>query len=172
MRTMLARYNKAFTLIEILCVVVIIGIASAVILPQLSSRDDLRASSAARTLMADLLYAQNRAIASQKYFYVSFDAASNSYQVMDSPTSVITHPVQLTPYVIPFGTGALTKVKLVNPSFDTQTVLAFDSLGIPYSYNPAAGTTTALASGSVVVNCGTFNLTVSVKPYSGEVTVQ
>src|SRR5437588_9273905 len=92
MRKMLPLRRQGFTLIEILCVVVIIGIASAVVLPQLSTRDDMRAASAARTLMADLLYAQNRSIALQKYHYVSFNTATNSYQVMDSPTNVITHP--------------------------------------------------------------------------------
>ena len=172
MRTMLNPRRRGFTLIEILCVVVIVGIASAVILPQLSTRDDMRAASAARTLMADLLYAQNRSIALQKYHYVSFNTAANSYQVMDSPTNVITHPVELAPYVVPFGTGNLSKVKINSASFDGQTIIAFDSLGVPYSYNSGTNTTTALVSGSIVINCGAFNLTVSVKPYSGEVTVQ
>src|SRR5438270_1697999 len=135
MRTMLRPRRQGFTLIEILCVVVIIGIASAVILPQLSTRDDLRASSAARTLMADLLYAQSRSIALQKYHYVSFNTATSTYQVMDSPTNVITHPVELGPYVVTFGTGNLNKVKLSSASFDGQTTITFDSLGIPYSYN-------------------------------------
>lgn len=38
----------AFTLAEILTVVVIIGIASAIVIPQISNRNDLRLASATR----------------------------------------------------------------------------------------------------------------------------
>ena len=166
------RAKRGFTLIEILCVVVIIGIASAIILPQLSSRDDLRAASAARAMMADLLYAQNRSIALQKMHYVQFDTASNSYSVLDSmsPANIITHPVLQSTYTVSLGTGSLSNVKIVSPNFDGNTVVAFDAMGVPYSYS--SGSTTALAAGSVQVQAGQYKLTVSVAPYSGEITVQ
>src|SRR5579872_1651697 len=87
--------RRGFTLIEILMVVVILGIASAIILPQLASRDDLRCAAAARALMADLLYAQSRAIARGQMQYVQF--SSGSYQVMadnaGAPGAVINNPV-------------------------------------------------------------------------------
>jgi prepilin-type N-terminal cleavage/methylation domain-containing protein len=167
------RANRGFTLIEILVVVVIIGIASAVILPQLSSRDDLRAASAARSIMADLLYAQNRSIALQKMQYVQFNTGSNSYSVLDnmSPANIITHPVTQSPYTITLGTGSLSNVTIVSPTFDGQTVVAFDAMGVPYSWSSATGAT-ALAAGSLQVKAGQNKLTVSVAPYSGEVTVQ
>ena len=167
------RANRGFTLIEILVVVVIIGIASAIILPQLSSRDDLRAASAARALMADLLYAQNRSIALQKMHYVQFDTAGNTYSVLDnmSPANIITHPVLQAPYTVSLGTGSLSNVKLASPTFDGQTVVAFDAMGVPYSWSSGSGTT-ALAAGSVQIKAGKNTLTVSVAPYSGEITVQ
>src|SRR5688572_5754245 len=61
---------RGFTLIEILTVIVILGIASAVIAPQIGSRDDIKAKAGARVVIADLLYAQNMAIAKQAYYYV------------------------------------------------------------------------------------------------------
>ena len=56
------RKSRAFTLAEILVVIVILGICSAVIVPKLGSHDDLTLSAAARTLTADLMYAQNLSI--------------------------------------------------------------------------------------------------------------
>ena len=168
------RASRGFTLIEILVVVVIIGIASAIILPQISSRDDLRAASAARALMADLLYAQNRSIALQKMQGVQFNTATNSYQVVDLSSGaavVITHPVNQTPYLVTLGTGSLSNVTLASPTFDTQTTVAFDAMGVPYSWSAGSGAA-ALVAGSVQVKAGTNKLTVTVAPYSGEVTVQ
>lgn len=165
--------RSGFTLIEILMVVVIIGIASAVILPQMNSRDDQRAASAARGLMADLLYAQNRSIAYQARHYVQFNTATNSWQVLSdaggSPGTVLTHPVNGTPYTVTVGTGALARVNLNSVSFDGNNTISFDAMGVPYSWS-ATGGNVALTTGSVVFKAGNYTLTVNVAPYSGEIT--
>ena len=111
--------RAAFTFTEVLVVVVILGIASAIVLPQVASHDDLNAAAAARTVMADLLYAQNRAIAMQTMHFVSFDTANQQYTLYSSsisPTTVLTHPINLNHYVMAFGqTG---------PNNVSQTVIA------------------------------------------------
>jgi len=164
--------RPGFTLIEILMVVVILGIMSAVILPQLGTRDDLKVASAARTLMADMLYAQSRAVALQKMQYVVFNTAAKKYDIMDSmsPQNIIANPVTGAQYEQVLGVSPLTNVTFSSVSFDGNPVLAFDALGTPYSYN--AGVLNALNSGSVVLKCNTNQLTVSVQPYSGEIKVQ
>jgi prepilin-type N-terminal cleavage/methylation domain-containing protein len=171
------RSRRAFTLIEILAVVVILGIISAVVIPQISTRDDQRAAAAARVLMADLLYAQNRAVAQQKVQYVQFDVTNQNYRVLDvlSPAHVIKNPVDGSTYQVTFGTAStsgLQQMQLQSASFDGTAVLAFDVMGIPQSVNATTGVMTPLSTSGVVVKSGAYTLTVTVSPYSGELTVQ
>src|SRR5580765_4149772 len=97
------RARAAFTLVEILAVVVILGIASAIIIPNMGTRDDLRTAAAARTLVADLIYAQNQAITSGKMVYVRFDTANNKYTLLTTANSggdvAMTNPITQTTYV-------------------------------------------------------------------------
>jgi prepilin-type N-terminal cleavage/methylation domain-containing protein len=165
--------RRGFTLIEILCVVVIIGIGSAIIVPQIGSRDDLRCVAAARQLMGDLLYAQSRSIALGKMQYVQFDTAGGTYKVLDavSPNNVITNPVSQQAYTVTVGTGALAKVSITTASFDGNPTIGFDTMGVPYSWTSAAGPV-AMSAGSVVFTSGTNKKTVSISPYSGQIKVQ
>ena len=172
-----AARGRGFTLVEILGVVMILGIISAILIPQISSRDDQKAASAARVVMADLLYAQNRAITVQKAHYVQFDAAAGTYQVLEgmSPAAVIKNPVNGGTYQVKFGAGSpngLTQMSLQSATFDGQATLAFDPMGVPYSYNASTGALSALNAGSVVIKSGAYQVTVSVAPFSGELRVQ
>jgi prepilin-type N-terminal cleavage/methylation domain-containing protein len=167
---------RGFTFPEVLAVVVILAIASAVILPRVSDHEDLDTSSAARTVMADLLYAQNRAISTQSMQYVSFDIPAQEYGLYSSmsPQQVLQHPVYLDNYVMTFGQGGTNDVSadviLTSASFNGQDTVAFDETGVPYSYS--SGTTTALSgTGTIVLTCGTYSLTVSVSQDTGEITV-
>jgi prepilin-type N-terminal cleavage/methylation domain-containing protein len=165
---------RGFTLTEILCVVVILGIASAIILPQLGTRADLKAGSAARVVMADLMFAQNRAISRQTPQYVVFDVAAKKYCLQDgSPLATLTHPVNQKPYEITFGTGGdngLQDTTLASAEFDGGMTLAFDELGAPYSYDAVLGLT-PLSSGAIKVSCEGYEITITIEPSTGELTV-
>ena len=167
-----------FTLIEILVVVVIVGIVSAIILPQIGTRDDQRAAAAGRVITSDLMYAQSRAIATQKTHYVLFDTGgSGTYKVMDSasPVNIIKHPVTGQNFQVYFGASSangLQNMTLSSVNIDGQNCLAFDSLGVPYSYNFSTSTMTALSSGKIQVKSGNAQTTVNVAPFSGEMTFQ
>jgi len=169
--------RPAFTFAEVLVVVVVLGIASAVVLPQVSSHDDLNTAAAARAVMADLLYAQNRAIAMQKTHYVSFDSTNQQYTLYDSmsPADILQHPVNLNNYTMTFGqtsqNNVAQNVALTSASFNGQTTIAFDEMGVPYSYS--AGTLTALSqSGTIVLTGGSYSLTISVAQDTGDIAVQ
>jgi prepilin-type N-terminal cleavage/methylation domain-containing protein len=171
--------RSAFTLIEILCVVVIIGIAAALVVPEIGSRDDLKAAAASRILMADLVYAQNRAITLQKTQYLKFETDPGRYGLYTSPgMAMVTHPVNLTNYEMLFGsTPGLKDATLVSADFvgqagATQHTLAFDDLGTPLACNAADGTTDTLRSASIVVQAGAYRLAVRVEPYTGALKVE
>ena len=85
--------SRGFTLVEMLCVILILAIAAVIVIPQLGSRGDLKAGAAARTIMADFVYAQDRAIAHQAPVYVTFDTTAKTYAVQEgSPLATITNP--------------------------------------------------------------------------------
>jgi MSHA pilin protein MshC len=168
-----------FTLIEILTVVVILGIVSAMVVPQITSRDDLNAAAAARVLMSDLMYAQNLAITTQKLQYVQFNSTAQTYGVYDSTplTAPVKNPITNGDYTVAFGSGGVSGLKncAFGPvNFDGKTTLVFDELGSPWTYDstkPAGSQLTELTSGSVTVTSGTVTLTVRVEPYTGNLSV-
>lgn len=167
-------HRRGFTLVEVLCVVVILGISAAFVIPRLSQRSDLVTAAMARKLMADVLYAQNRAIATRLVHYVRFDTTNQRYEVLTSlsPATYITHPVDGGSFQVPLSTGRtdqLRTVSLTSASFDAKTCLAFDELGVPYATDPSTGARTAMNAGTIVLSSGSYSLSISVEPYSGEV---
>ncbi len=177
--------RRGFTLVEILAVLVIIGIASAIVVPQLGTRDDLRAAAAARIIVADLIYAQNMAISGQKTIYVRFDIAGNSYKLLSTATTggdvIMSHPMTQLSYQQTFGASSkgLESVTLSSVDFDgidllyaNDFTLAFDEMGAPYAFDYTQNAKNDLKNGSIVLTSGTFTTTITVSPYTGEILVQ
>lgn len=170
--------RPAFTLVEILIVVAILGFTTALILPQIGNRDDVRTVSMARALMADLAYAQSRAMSTQSRQYVRFSPITNAYEVLDQFTPserIIPHPVDKKPFRVLFGTGRTDDLKTVGleaASFNGKPVVAFDELGTPYSYDPVTKVSVPLAAaGTIQLKSRDYRMTVSVEPFSGELKV-
>jgi type II secretion system protein H len=173
--------HPGFTLVEILVVVVILGIAGAIVVPQLGTRDDRTSEAAARVMMADLIYAQNLAITQQSNLYVMFQLTPTPSQyslVRSSDMTVVSHPVNKTPYTVVFGTGGssgMQGITLVSADFKGQSAttyqtIGFDEIGMPVVlYNGA--TSQALTSGSIVIQAGQFKLRIDIEPFTGQITV-
>jgi prepilin-type N-terminal cleavage/methylation domain-containing protein len=173
----LRQQRRAFTLIEILCVVIILGIASAIVVPSLGTRSDLIAGAATREIVGDLMYAQNRAIVSQSMIYAQFDTTRQRYSLTTTPPNAssltyVSDPVTSKPYQTTFQTGSFKTVSLQTVSCDGNTCLAFDELGQPYAVDSSGSSTLLINAATIPVTCGAFTLTVTVEPFTGAMKVQ
>jgi Tfp pilus assembly protein FimT len=170
------RSASAFTTIELLIVAAILAIVAAVVLPTLGSRGSLRVAAAARTLMSDLVYAQNVAITKQTTCYVRFINGGYALYTRSGSTLVaVTHPIRRESYAATFGAArtSMDGVVLTSKVIDSASDLAFDETGAPIAASAAAGTGSALtAAASFTLTSGTATATVRIEPFTGQISAQ
>jgi len=137
--------QSGMTLIEVIVVVAIIGIISAVAVSGLGSSSPGQASAngAAQMIASDIRYAQEFAMANRISKSVIFTAGSSVYAF--SPAGGLD------------GTGRLPEGITVTSSF----TITFNSLGEP----------TAGGGGSVTISSGGQTKTISVTNYTGKVNI-
>jgi Tfp pilus assembly protein FimT len=162
----------AFTIVEILIVVVLLGIAAMVVVPMMSSAASMQIRSAANMIAGDLEYAKSMAISRGQVFSVVFDTAAESYRVEDQSGNVIPHPVKKGfDYIIDFRNDSrLSQVDVFSAVFNPNSsqTITFDYLGSPYS---GTGTSSPLNSGVISLQAGGFTKTVTVEPVTGYIVV-
>lgn len=161
--------NRGFTLIELMIVMVIIGIAFGLALPFIGDSKELRLREAARMLAADLEFAQSESIAHPDNLrIVKFNSSTSEYwitSVSASPTDTpITDPARNTPFLVQFGIGraeGIGGVTIASYSLGGDNAICFDAYGAPDQ------TTTA----SITLACGPETVTVQIAPGSGEISI-
>jgi prepilin-type N-terminal cleavage/methylation domain-containing protein len=176
------RSRGGFTLVEILCVVLILGIAAAMIAPQIGTQGDVRAAAASRVLMADLMYAQNRAITTQAYHYLIYSPATQSYTLYYLSSGALTpvqQPVTLQNYTTTLNTGELSDCSISGFNIGACNGIVFDELGSPHAYDTTVTSPTSLGVGAALSTAGTIEIqsgsqtvTVTVEPYTGDLKAQ
>ena len=150
--------EKGFSLIEILIVMVILGIASVMVIPMLSSAGSIQLESAADTISSDLEYAKNMAITRQTSYTVDFDSNSpGSYSIKDSD-GIIEHPVNKDDYTVEL--SSFGDVEIASVDFGGDEWIRFNYLGSPNR------------SGSVVIQAGSVSKTITVEPVTGYVSLE
>lgn len=165
-------------MIEVMVCVVILAIASAIVVPMIGGRADLKLSAATRKLVADLQYAQNLAIATRDPVYIRFEP--NKYTLFrraGSVSTTIAQPIDPGSFVVQFGSaatyGALKQIAMAQPNFGSRlNSVGFDSLGAPLVLDEVTSTKTSLATAaSVTLTCETQSQQVKIEPYTGEISV-
>jgi type II secretion system protein H len=155
----------AFTLIEMVIVLLVIGILAAVAAPKLSnSIRQQSVNAAAKKIAADLELARRTAKSSGASIAVQFDVAMNQYTLLT--VKDINHPViQNVTQLSKTGYAAT----LTSAAFNgTNSKLTFDLYGQPFAGSPLA----PLTAGSVVIKAGNVQRTIAVNPTTGKAQIQ
>lgn len=182
MRTMMLRpgsslNTRGYTLIEVLVVVTVLGIAAALLVPSMGQTGVLRVQAAVRTVVADIAYAQSDAVAYQRRRAVVFEEDANRYTIYD----VRSEPPFADEDILVDGTreGGRAQVSfndarfggaiISDVSFDNGSILTFDEIGgpvqTPMGSNPSSGGYVEITgSGSV--------FRVNIEAYTGRISVQ
>ncbi len=163
--------RTAFTFIELMVVMVILGIAAMLAVPMFSSAADTQLQAAATMIAADLDYAKNLAITRQMNVTVVFSPGTESYQVQDSGGTVLRHPTKAgSSFQVHLATDNRTRqVDLLDTTgFDGSSSITFDYLGSPYS---GTTTATAMTTGKIFLAAGTYSTSVTVEPVTGYIRI-
>lgn len=170
------RRQPAYTLIELLIVVVIMGIAAAIVVPALGGADPIRVQTSVRAIASDIMFAQSDAVAYQERRAVVFDLEDNSYSVVRVTGNTI-DPVadalfrvgaDSQRYIVELDDLSDDGAAIMEVDFDGTAVLIFDELG-----GPVLTTTSDEPSNGGFIDVGSADAAfrITVAPYTGRITV-
>ena len=174
----------AYTLIELLIVIVVLGIAGALLIPHLAYKDSLASQAAVRLLISDLSFAQSDALANQEfrrvYFYpdgsgycifrlteAEFDLPfdPNTVDIIDDPLGVVGDSGG---YIVDFTTkNRFENVSINSVNLDGGNLyVTYDALGGTVMTGNAPGT-----GGQIRVLAADDIYQVDIAPFVGKLTV-
>ncbi|MBL8990873.1 MAG: type II secretion system protein [Phycisphaerae bacterium] len=172
-----SRRRRAFTLIEMLVVVSILGIAGAMVIPQMGSVGVLRVQGAIRQIVSDITFAQSDAIAFQQRRAIVFDVPNSRYTLVSIPGATVDPAVNTMfdparpdgRYVVTIGGTATGGARIASATFNGTSTLIFDDMGSPAA--AASGDTPGLG-GTIRVTSDDQVYDIVIEPYTGRISVR
>ena len=176
--------RRGYTLIEVLIVVTILGLAASLLVPYLSSKGDFDTQSAVRTLIADISFAQSDALANQGfrsvYFYpdgtgwclvrASEDSLGDEFDpaTADYVYDPLASNSEAGAYIMNLrDRQQFSSVRVQSVNLDSgKRVLTFDELGGTVAAGGIPGT-----GGSVVLTSPEASYRLDIAPVTGKVRV-
>ncbi|MDX2017035.1 MAG: prepilin-type N-terminal cleavage/methylation domain-containing protein [Planctomycetota bacterium] len=162
--------RRAYTLVELLITITVLGIAAAVAVPMMGDSGVLRVQAAVRTLVADLTTAQSDAIALQRGRAVAFDVANNRWDVIavrGTTLNATTDTLQTT--TLGTNNSEFGGAVISNVDFAGGQILIFDEMGSPVT---TPGGTTPADTGFVTIRGGGQLFRVNVEAYTGRIFIE
>lgn len=155
-RCRLLRRVEGLTLIELVIVIAILAIMSAIALPRFANAMRVhRLDAASRRLAGDLRAARAAAIMGRTSRVVEFDVAGQWYALMDEADPL----VAAKGYPASLSDEAYAGISLTVADFNGQDTVTFDRFGVPDE------------GGTVVISDGDRAATVTVSSTTGRVTL-
>lgn len=177
-------FKPGYTLIELLIVIAILGISSALLVPYMVNRDTMNVQSAVRRVIGDLSFAQSDALAHQQLRRVHFYPDGHGYCItriadadLSQPFNQATADYVRDPlagpgsggdYIVDFSVDERFKgIAIESSSIDGNGHdLHFDSMGGTIMSGGVPGT-----GGNVVLASGPERYRISISPFTGKLTV-
>lgn len=162
-------FARAYTLIEVLVVVTVLGIAASMVIPSFGGSDGMRVQAAVRTIVSDIALAQSDALAFQSGRALVFHIDEGRYSMVEVRGNSISEETDL------IQTQKLTdtrfgKLRITRIDFGgaVANTLMFDEMGAPVT---APGGSTPAGNGTIVIEGAGDRYTLTVEGYTGRVTV-
>lgn len=137
--------RRAFTLVELISLIVLVAIMAAVVVPSVGTLPSRRGAAAARQLVRDLTYMRQQSLARGITTWAVFNTSSESYSMLVESTatpgraaaSSMIDPATGGPFSQSWTAGEFVGVDLVSVfvGSDSGTDLGFDWLGRPINWH-------------------------------------
>jgi Tfp pilus assembly protein FimT len=162
------KHAPAYTLVELMVVVLVLIIIAGVVVPTLVSGQDSQATAAARIVASDLETARSLAVTTLVPHSLVFNADLTAYKIVADYAGEeygaavpIDHPVKAgSEYAVTLASQTgMGSVQVAGADFGGATYVTFDAQGEPS------------AAGSITLAAGPFQVQVSVESLTGNITV-